>query len=238
MMLKQALSLLNQFVPVGIAMKGLQKVNPKLKRFLGTSAALGYGANEIIEFLREKAQSVGERQFRSSLQERVSNGMARPDEGANLERLNQSALPGNLLQGAAASGIGALGGLGAAGMINKGAKSTITPLIEQTTPQASGEEKPGIENLFKQYPQLGKAINAEMSKGSPIEIAAREVKKKKLLKPIISKIENQVGQPFEDVVSQLFYGFGERQQPSASSSGAGQQRLDAVLSRIFAARGK
>jgi hypothetical protein len=115
------MSLINQFIPVGLAVKGLEKIDPRMKSFIGAAGAFGYGANEIISYLRSKTHTASQQANRQNLEESVARGTARPDEAANLERLNQSEIPGDILQSAGALGAGALGGLGAAGRVPQAA---------------------------------------------------------------------------------------------------------------------
>lgn len=50
------LPLLNQHVPVNLMQKGLSKINPKLGSFMEQAQDMGFGVDEIREFLQKKVQ--------------------------------------------------------------------------------------------------------------------------------------------------------------------------------------
>lgn len=48
------LPLINQFIPENIMQKGLAKINPKIGSFVDQALNMGFGADEVREFLKEK----------------------------------------------------------------------------------------------------------------------------------------------------------------------------------------
>lgn len=52
--IEKALPFLNEFIPAGLAIKGLQKVNPKLGDFMKDTLAAGFTTNEVKDFIKEK----------------------------------------------------------------------------------------------------------------------------------------------------------------------------------------
>jgi len=137
-MADKALNLLSQFVPIGFAVKGLESLDPRFKKFFGTGIAAGYGTNELLGYLRSKFQTEGEKANKSQLQERVASGMARPEERAGLSEIEHAEAPGDVLQTAGALGAGALAGAGAAGLLGKGAQAaTAMQGLKQKVGQAA-----------------------------------------------------------------------------------------------------
>lgn len=137
---QKVMSLLNKFVPAGLAMKGLEKVDPRLKSFIGTAVGFGYGANEIIDFLRSKAQTASQKETRRDLEERAARGAIRPDEAANLARLEQDEMPGDVLQALGSAGAAALGGMGASALSagSRAASPALNQLAGKAQFAASG----------------------------------------------------------------------------------------------------
>lgn len=239
------MALLNQFIPVGLAVKGLEKIDPRMKSFIGAAGAFGYGANEIISYLRSKTHTASQKANRANLEESVARGTARPDEAANLERLNQSEIPGDILQGAGALGAGALGGLGASGALSaaqqavapgvqaaasrvgkvasqpiahQGAKNTIPA---QSLGSRAAQGAPAAPDVFlRKHPELGRFLENRINQGIDPMTASKQAKTVKALQPKIRDIEQSMGQPLESLVSQVFGG-GQaqgRQAPSQAQS--------------------
>ena len=103
-------SIVNKGLSLGAMMQALSGVSPEMRRFIGGAFTAGYGAKNIIEFLRDQ---VGGKSHLSR------NRHMRPDEEAALARQESDQLPldvaTNLASGAIGLGGGALArGLGAA----------------------------------------------------------------------------------------------------------------------------
>src|ERR1051325_4367743 len=100
-MISKVLPFLSKLIPSGLAFKGLNKVNPRIGKYLAGATAAGYGAEEALDYLRN--------QFGVETQEGL-----RPDEQAAEARVRQTGqLPkavGKAAQiGAGVAGIGAVG---------------------------------------------------------------------------------------------------------------------------------
>lgn len=54
--LQKILPFLNESLPVELAIKGLSKINPKVKDFVSKASINGYNAKDALDFLREKSQ--------------------------------------------------------------------------------------------------------------------------------------------------------------------------------------
>ena len=213
------MSLLSPYIPIGLAMKGLEKSNPKVKSFLGGAASAGYSANEAIDFLRNEFSSPGNKEVRAQ------TGHLRADEEAGKRRLEHEQAPQRLAQGAAALGAGALGGLGSAALT--GASQLAQTVNEEEKPSANAEQPStqpgGFQEFIKQNPELGAYLDSLMQKGmDPIQ-AASQAKKHRKFGPLVQSIEGQMGQSFEDLMAQLFQGSqGNGQNTSQNSRPSGQ----------------
>jgi hypothetical protein len=299
------MSLLNQFIPVGLAMKGLEKVDPRMKSFIGSAVGFGYGANEIIDYLRSKSHTAAQKANRQDLEQRVAQGTARPDEAANLERLKQSEVPGDVLQGAATGAAGLLGGMGAAGLLKgaaqgaspalqsqasrvgsvasqpiaqQSAPNTIAPasLTPQPSPLASQASRMGgvasrpiaqqgasnvippaslkgrmaggraqpvqatpqvpSDIFLKKHPELGMFLEKKINEGIAPAEAAKRARGVTKFKSKISSLEDHLGQPFEDIVSQVF-GMPEAASQSQGNTAQDIAQLQALMQQWMAMRG-
>lgn len=193
-MMDRVLPLLNKLVPVGLAVKGLERINPKIKSFFGGAIAAGYSADQAMDFLRENL---------SGSQMNQPSAGSRPDEQAAFNRRQQEELPGRVAQGVGALGAGAIGGLGASALTSAGEAigNAATPQQENQSQQPGG-----FLEFIKQNPELGSYLDSLMQTGMSPGQAATEARKKRKFLPIIEKIEKQIGQSFEDLLGQLFQG--------------------------------
>jgi cytoskeletal protein RodZ len=236
--MNKIMSFLSPYIPVGLAMKGLEKVSPKMKSFFGGALAAGYTANEAMDFLRNEFSSPGNREIKGK------DESARPDELAAKARLSHEEMPSRLAQGVAATGLGAIGGAGAAALTgldqieNQPANASQQPATAQISAQppqqaqlaaqpqaASTQSQPpqGVPSAFmefiKKHPELGNFITKEIQGGlSPID-AALTAKGEKKLKYIIDDIESFIGQPLENIIAQLFnMNMGQKPQGNAQNA--------------------
>lgn len=220
-MIDRILPLLNKFVPIGIAVKGLEKVSPKLKSFLGGATAAGYSANEAIDFLRD--------QFSRPHMKQPGSG-ARPDEQAAFNRRQHEEAPQRAAQGVASIGAAGLGGLGAAALT--GAGQIANQVTSNQQPDQSSQQPGGFLEFIKQNPELGSYIDSLIQQGiDPIQ-AASQAKKHRKFSPLVQSIESQMGQSFEDLIAQLFQG-SQGSQNQRSSQPEGDSELIAALQQIL-----
>lgn len=98
---------LQQGVEASIALSGLKKADPRFKRFVEGSLASGYPANVIIDFIRDQTTSSGTRQGEARLSNRAEQGIARPDEMAAFEAVDQKRKGRGLLKAGARLAAGA-----------------------------------------------------------------------------------------------------------------------------------
>lgn len=52
--------LLNKLVPAGLALKGISRISPRLANFATDSLSAGYGADQILDYLRDRVGSEGD----------------------------------------------------------------------------------------------------------------------------------------------------------------------------------
>lgn len=227
-MMDRILPLLNKFVPIGLAVKGLERISPKIKSFLGGATAAGYSANEAMDFLRE--------QFSGPQMQEPGKG-ARPDEKAAFNRRRHEETPQKVAQGIASVGAGALGGLGAAALT--GAGQVAGEIAGESKAAESSQQPGGFQEFIKQNPELGSYLDSLMQQGmNPIQ-AASQAKKHRKFGPLVQSIEGQMGQSFEDMISQLFQGSGQNTTQNSRPSGqnttqsGGDSELIAALQQIL-----
>ncbi len=230
-MIDRILPLLNKFVPIGIAVKGLERISPKIKSFLGGATAAGYSANEAIDFLRN--------QF-SGPQMKEPGAGARPDEKAAFNRREHEETPQKVAQGIAATGAAGLGGLAGAALTGTSQAENLISASPQDEQKSS--QPGGFLEFIKQNPELGSYLDSLIQKGmNPIQ-AASEAKKHRKFGPLVQSIEGQMGQSFEDLLSQLFQGSQQNRQNTTQNSrqsgqnttqSGGDSELIAALQQIL-----
>lgn len=150
--------------------KGLQKVDPRLKKFFSQSSKYGYPIGAVLGFLQSEL---------SGRKEKPVDRTLRPDEAANMEIKRQESLPADLIgAGTKVASGAALGGLG--GAVLSGISGLLNQEGEGTPQQQQPQEQP------QQQPQ------------SPREQAIRKhaemTKKKKLIDTLAQEFEQEYGQ--------------------------------------------
>lgn len=113
MMLDKIAKLVSPYIPLGFAMKGLEKVDPRFKRFFDGAIAGGFTAESALDFIRDKIQP-GEIDRLEDLSKRNT---LRSDEKAGLSQLRKEQGVANAAATGAKLGAGGLGGLLASGLL-------------------------------------------------------------------------------------------------------------------------
>lgn len=200
----------------------MAKINPNFSNFFSNAAAAGFGSNEIISFMQNVFSNPSANAEKSRLHKGASQGSLRPDELESLQEIHRSEAPERVLKGAAKAA-GTLGGIGlAAGKLPdllKTGAGILNSLQGKKNPTQEPQEEPqqekpmGFEEFIRQYPELGNFLDDQiLSKGVTPTQAATEARNKRLFKPIIGKIEGDIGQSFEDILNQFFQGKQKTQQ--------------------------
>lgn len=220
-MVDKILAILNKTLPIGIALKSISKINPRLQSFIKGSLAAGYGGNEILSYLKNQISSPQEALGRTP----------RPDEEA-IQNINaKSEMPLNLAKGAATAGL-ALGGgalasaLPAAAGALAGGGGEEEKVSETVTEKPMKAKEPTLkekivedvkymtpsDTFIRKHPELGRFLDSLIKQGaSPVEAAA-QAKRSKKWSPLVSSIEESMGQPFEELIGRLFQPSGQINQ--------------------------
>lgn len=128
-MISQILPLLNQYLPIHYAIKGLQSLSPEMSSFISNAGAAGYTTDQILQYMRDRFDPAA---IKKEKQRLASSSNLRPDEEASYEKMKQADLPGDILQHAISGGVGLAAGL-------KGKQAAMA----QQAPQAA-QEKPSF----------------------------------------------------------------------------------------------
>lgn len=204
--MNKIMSFLSPYIPIGLAMKGLEKISPKMKSFFGGSLAAGYTANEAMDYLRNEFSSQGQKETRAV------DENARPDELAAKARLSHEEQPSRIAQTVGAAGLGAIGGAGASALT--GAAQVANQTSAQPEAEQASQQPGGFLEFIKQNPELGSYLDSLIQKGADPIQAASQAKGVRKFRPLVESIEKQMGVSFEDLIGQLFQG---------SQSAQGQQ---------------
>lgn len=97
----------------GLKLKAISKILPNINPFIQGAVTAGYGANQIIDFLKEKLYSAKERREYSRLSERERSGIARPDERLELSKYDRRQDTFDVVGGLGRVGASIAGGIGA-----------------------------------------------------------------------------------------------------------------------------
>lgn len=146
-MIDKVIPFLNKAIPLGLALKGIKKADSRIGSFLEGAIASGYGADQVIDYLRDKVANPAVQDKRAQIQQLEQQGIARPDERALGQSLRQDRIPGDLLQEGAKLGASALGGLGAAGLIGRGEQRGDVQVLPPELPPAPDQPPPANGGL-------------------------------------------------------------------------------------------
>ena len=139
-MITKIMSLINKFIPVGIAVKGLEKLDPRFKKYFSAAIGAGYGADQAIDFLRSRLSP-----------ESQGSDHARPqEESANID-VERSYQPQKIAAGLGGAALGGLSGaaLGAASEIGSNLPKEKQPISYKTEIPSSFEEPDFGETIVK-----------------------------------------------------------------------------------------
>ena len=254
-LITRAVPFLNKLIPFGMASKGLSKIDPRFGKFIQTSLASGYTADEVMDFIRNKFSNDYENELESK------ENRLRPDQKATLEQLRQQGRTVKGIQTLATLGTGIGGGLASMpneperepnktsfGMQGKGSMVKGVPQdqtqnellaseLEKGYEQTQGnqiEPPPEVWNPIEALaPNLHKFLDSEIKNGrSPIE-ALNLAKTKGFLKDI-ELISKKLGTRLFDVINQIYEKSNPTPQPS---QGPGQKALMDILQKLTQARG-
>jgi hypothetical protein len=243
-MLKQALSLLNKFIPVNLAVKGLEKLDPRFKKFIGAAAGAGYGADEAVDYLRN----------RLSKSDQGGKTPTPQEESANIG-VQRSFTPQKVAAGLAGAAIGGLGGAAAAAATENIGKpqqpqeqqpqqnapspeNAIPGQAPPSQPNIGSQSNPNIQSAFQNFlskhPELGKYLDQQINQGVIPRAAAQKAKQVRKFQPMIEDIESNVGLSLEDLIVRLFGGEEQKAEQQSSRS----EQLLSVLQQLKAMKGR
>lgn len=200
--------LLSKLIPAPLAIKGLSKLNSKVGKFIFDATAYGYGADQILDYLRNQFEGTHQTQERSRLESGPPS--LRPDELSSLEQMKQREAPSRLLQKGIATAAGLSGGLG--GMeeneienqqpkeVSRSAPQ-VTPIQEEQMDAPKGTQIPqGILEALS--PKLKQFVEDRISKGNPLARIA-DLAKAHFFEEINS-LQEESGMAFADLLESLY----------------------------------
>jgi hypothetical protein len=264
-LLKKLSPLLNDLVPEDIALKGIEKLSPKIGQFLKRGLASGLPLAGGLSFLRSAMSGRGNQEINPAL---------RPDERASEKQIQSSKKQSDLLKGALKFGLGTAGGFGATKIAGNLASTLIgnekepeqraqSPEQEEMARQeALGEfnqrkQKPNMrqgleEDLERQYgtrqakanlieayaPELHQIISEQVQAGTDPQMIADQLRTMKDYSKIISKLEQDYKAPFSRIIASLYGAQPRQEQQQTQQSGPGQQALIQAIQAYKNIRGR
>jgi hypothetical protein len=187
-----------KFIPASMAVKALSKVDKRFNNFFANAAAYGYDINNALDFISKKFSDESEREKL----ERKNNPTA--EEGIALQQMNKGRMPIEALKGAASFALGGLVGSGQEEPTNNQNQESISQPEQQQ--QISPQTPPPFAEFLRQNPELGAYLDKQMKAGRDPIVAATQAKKISKFRSLISQLEEDMGQSFEDLIGYLFYG--------------------------------
>jgi hypothetical protein len=209
-MINKILPLLNRFVPSALAFKGIQKIDPRIGKFLDIAGGI-YGADAALDFVRNKFQP-----------EQIETGgrQLRPDEEASQQQIANSRQLPNLIGNIAKTGAALAGG---AGLAKLGAQAL------QPQEQLAGPSEQ--QDIISQYsPELRRFLDSQIQAGrDPIQAGA-VAQNDSRFKTAINKIQKAAGANWSEILNSL-YGGGQQQAPQQPQQA--QKGVDPQLMQIM-----
>lgn len=193
---------LSPYISSAIAVKAMSKTNPKMKEFINRAMTWGYGADQIVQWLRENQSKTG--QFEKQLASEEATGTPTPErliqaQKFSKERQQLSSIPkvagaiaGTVLQGPYAPVIE-----GISSMLGGQEQS---PAVEQPQQENSGIGNDELHMLIMEHLNQGR---------NPLEAGAivgqmADSKKYGHLKSAIKALEKKHNMKFPDIVAKLY----------------------------------
>lgn len=228
-------ALLNKLVPEDLAIKGLSKIDPRIKKFFANSVSSGLGATAALNFLRNKFENPTIEAEKSRLKEGVKAGTLRPDERASYQEMRENDLRGNTLKQVATTSAALAGGpvvASLANMIPKGKSS------EESKSTNVGQP----ENIIAEYfPELHQFIVGHLNQGRSHEEAGALAQAQQKFQSPIKKLEKDTGSRFSQILRQVYAGSPSQSQttiqPQQSQSGGSGQRVQQMQQILQALQG-
>jgi hypothetical protein len=160
-----------KYIPATVARKALEKVNPGFKSYFSSALSYGVDADRALEYLTDRLESESQKATKREFAQGEANQTLRPDEQASKSQIANAEIPGRILRGAAAIGLGAgLGGLGG----GKGAEEEPSRLQLEDQRTDIDKQKELDKQAFKEKVRENKGLYAEKNPGEVIQAGMDE----------------------------------------------------------------
>lgn len=251
-LIARALPFFNKFIPAGIAVKGLSKIDPRLSAFAQNSLAAGYTAENVIDYLRDRMSPEGDKMESQRLETGASRGNLTSQEEAALGKRRQEGGLGKMIGAGVglATGLGSLAGsqeqptpppfrgnptppevpLGERQAFNEERATELEQGYNENQQQVQGQSGQQIQNPIEQMaPALHQFILKSLSQGQNPQ-AALALAKIQGFDKMISQISKSIGIDLFNAIDQIYGQSKTALQPSAQTqSPQGQQQLTPIL---------
>jgi hypothetical protein len=201
---------LNKLIPTNLAFKGLQKLDPRIGKFLNLAGA-AYGTDVALDFLRDKFDTESSKATQQNTKSKLGTGQLRPDEEAAYQQIANSKQIPNLLMSAGKTAAGIAGGAGLAGL---GAQVLGGLSQGQEEIPMAGPTTDPLKIFEATYPDIAMALANTMQQGQSPQAAAGILKTSSAFGKKVKDLEKEVGRNFVDFVSELFQGMQKQGQQS------------------------
>lgn len=177
-----------RYLPAKLARQALVKVNPKFNNYFTNALAYGVDTNRALDFLLDRFESDAQKNYKNSLEQGAAANTLRPDEAVSRSEMNNSAIPGKILKGAASLALGA--GLpsleGGSNSRNQSPRVEILKpekkplqISSENRAQLTKQDLPEVINLPQQARKYPEIKDAKMGKSEALQAALKKIKSKK-----------------------------------------------------------
>lgn len=221
----------------------LKKANPVLKSFISYGTAAGYGADQILDFIRRKVEGGSYTEERNRLERGIREGTLRPDEKAAASEIERRERPVNILQKGASigTGIGA-GFLGSPGAeeeylqeadASPGLSPSPSPIQKDLEKDIAlqNEKSFDVSRVGEDFPQLLEAVKKLLGQGMDLSTAIARVRRSPFLSPLVKRIED-AGVDFMEYVQNALGHQGQMNKPSSNETSNFLQGLQELSERL------
>ena len=209
-LLARAGPLLSNLLPAAISVKGLSRIDPRFSKFIYNALSSGYGAENVVDYLRDRMAPEGDKMENERLEQGSQQGSLTSQERVALAKRRQEKGTGKAI----AAGVGILSGLG--GLSGGGQQQEQAPQQAQSNnatsvgqmqnqpPAIPEKQLDPISTLRKFSPNLAAFISTNVQQGKDPKTAAILAAISDKFNDPIKKIQKQTKENFEDYVDSLF----------------------------------
>jgi len=213
-MIQSILPLLTRAIPAGVAVKKLMKTDSRMSNFIQGGLAAGYGADQLLEYLRNKTQTTGQKSDVAALERGAAAGTLRPGEQARLSKIQERQALTGAIPGAAALAGGIAGAVApsAAPSEADGAKPTAKDVVKEIS-----ERKVDPSTAYDAFAKAGYSRSLDFLANKASGKVAFESLKRFTGPEFLEMLSERFGVPQEQIVDLALQHALQLKEPAAQA---------------------